>query len=60
MTNSLPAGELDASDQQEQDALDQTGILRRLVTIADAGHTPPMETPQEFTKALVDFLTHLN
>ncbi|MCT1602369.1 alpha/beta hydrolase [Kocuria sp. p3-SID1433] len=53
-------GDDDAFDngagQRMADALPQG----RLVTIADAGHTPPMETPQEFTRALVDFLTHLN
>ena len=32
----------------------------RLVTIPGAGHTPPMETPQEFTDALVSFLSQLD
>lgn len=34
MAESTPTGMLDERDQQEQDALDQAGLLRRLVTIA--------------------------
>lgn len=34
MDRTAASGALDAHDQQEQDALDKTGILRRLVTIA--------------------------
>lgn len=51
----------------EQDAFDHGAGQRmadalphgRLVTITAAGHTPPMETPQEFTEALVEFLAEL-
>lgn len=50
MTKPTNAGALDVSDQQEQDALDQTGILRRLVTIeairAEAGDNPNLTPAQ--------------
>lgn len=50
MTKPTPAGALNASDQQEQDALDQTDILHRLVTIeairAEIGDNPTLTDEQ--------------
>lgn len=50
MDDTASVGALDACDQQEQDALDQTGILRRLVTIeairAEIGDNPNLTDEQ--------------
>lgn len=50
MDNTALAGALDACDQQEQNALDQTDILRRLVTIeairAESGDNPTLTDDQ--------------
>lgn len=50
MTNPASVGALDERDQKEQDALDQTGLLRRLVTIeairAETGDNPNLTDGQ--------------
>lgn len=53
-------GEDDAFDNGAGQRMAEALPQGRLVTIPGAGHTPPMETPQEFTDALVSFLSQLD
>lgn len=53
------AGSEDAFDNGAAQSMVNLLPQGRLVTIPSAGHTPPMETPREFTEALLEFLQPL-